>query len=105
MVVAAILTVSGNAQSPSRWTTIRNDILGNDGLAQRGHELGIDKCIFLNDGTYSKTPKMVATTLEAIIGAVFQDGGDAVVMRVIEHLGFLDHSFLTVTLQSLYHPT
>jgi ribonuclease-3 len=43
---------------------------------------------------------MVATTLEAIIGAIFEDGGDDAVMRVIEHLGFLKHRFLTVTSQS-----
>jgi ribonuclease-3 len=43
---------------------------------------------------------MVATTLEAIIGAIFEDGGDDAVMRVIEHLGFLNHRFLTVTSQS-----
>jgi ribonuclease-3 len=48
---------------------------------------------------------MVATTLEAIIGAVFQDGGDEAAMRVIEHLGFFNHRFLTVTLQLFLYPT
>jgi ribonuclease-3 len=47
---------------------------------------------------------MVATTLEAIIGAVFQDGGDQAVTRVIEDLGFFYHPLLTVTSQSLLVP-
>lgn len=47
---------------------------------------------------------MVATTLEAIVCAMFLDGGDDAVMRVIEHLGFLEHRFLTVTLRVLPYP-
>jgi len=100
----AVLTSSDKPQTPARWTIIRNEILGNDGLAARGDALGVDQCIFVADGTYRKSPKMLATTLEAIVGAVFQDGGDDAVMRVIEHLGFLEHRFLTVTSQSSYLP-
>jgi ribonuclease-3 len=47
---------------------------------------------------------MVATTLEAIIGAVFQDGGDEAVKSVIERLGFLKHRVLSVMLQN-FPPT
>jgi ribonuclease-3 len=47
---------------------------------------------------------MVATTLEAVIGAVFLDGGDEAATRVIEHLGFLGHRFLSVTLHTLHCP-
>jgi len=82
------LTTSDKPQPPARWTTIRNEILGNDGLADRGYALGVVQCIFVADGTYRKSPKMIATTLEAIIGAVFQDGGDDAVMRVMKHLGW-----------------
>jgi ribonuclease-3 len=47
---------------------------------------------------------MVATALEAVIGAVFQDGGNEAVTRVIEYLGFFDHPLLTVTSQSRLFP-
>jgi ribonuclease-3 len=83
---------------------MRNEVLTNDGLASRGYELGIDQCIFVHGGTYNKSPKMVATTLEAVIGAVFLDGGDEAATRVIEHLGFLGHRFLSVTLHTLHCP-
>jgi hypothetical protein len=96
-----ILMERDRGHSPTIWTTLRNEILGNDGLAARGYDVGVDKCIFVADGTYHKSPKMVATTLEAIIGAVFEDGGDEAAMRVIKHLGFLEHRFLTVTFRSL----
>lgn len=49
--------------------------------------------------------KMVASTLEAIIGAVHQDGGDTAVLQVIEHLGFLEHPLLMVTFHPLHHIT
>jgi ribonuclease-3 len=86
------------------WTTLRNEILGNDGLAARGYDLGVDECIFVADGTYRKSPKMVATTVEAIIGAVIEDAGDDAVLRVITHLGFLEHRFLAVTFRPLLFP-
>jgi ribonuclease-3 len=47
---------------------------------------------------------MVAMTFEAIIGAVFQDGGDEAAVRAMERLGFLDHPYLVVMLQSLRSP-
>lgn len=72
-------------------------MLSNDRLAQRGCDLGVDACVICNDGTVVSA-KMVASTLEAIIGAVYQDGGDDTVLRVIEHLGFTSHLLLMVTL-------
>jgi len=49
-------------------------------------------------------PNLVATALEAVIGAVYQDGGDAAVQRVMQSLGFFDHELLTVTSQILLFP-
>jgi len=42
-------------------------------------------------------PNLVATALEAVIGAVYQDDGDAAVQRIMQSLGFFDHELLTVT--------
>jgi len=36
------------------------------------------------------TSKMMATTLEAIIGAIYEDGGDVAVKTAVARLGFLD---------------
>jgi len=47
---------------------------------------------------------MAATTFEAVIGAVYQDGGDAAVQRVMQSLGFFDNELLTVTSQTLTFP-
>lgn len=79
-------------------------MLSNDNLAQRGYTLGVDACVFCNVGTVVSA-KMVATTLEAIIGAVYQDGGDDSVHRVMNHLGFAEHYFLMVTLHIFGYPT
>jgi ribonuclease-3 len=78
-------------------------VLSNEGLAERGFDLGVDACVFRSDGTPSTSAKMVATTLEAIVGAVFADGGNDAVLRVMNHLGFLDHDFFLVTLYSFNH--
>jgi ribonuclease-3 len=90
-------TKSGNLLNTSDWNTLRNDMLSNDNLAQRGYSLGVGSCVFCNEGT-TVSAKMVAGTLQAIVGAVHQDGGDDAVLRVIEHLGFTQHPLLMVTL-------
>lgn len=83
---------------------MRNDILSNDKLAQRGYSLGINACVFCNQGTVVSA-KMVASTLEAIVGAVYHDGGDDAVLRVIDHLGFTDHPLLMVMSHILHFQT
>jgi ribonuclease-3 len=98
------LTSSGQGQVPACWTTLRNEVLSNDALARRGYRLGVEACISQAGGAYQKTPKMVATTLQAIVGAVFQDGGDEAVGSLIERFGFLNHSLLSVMFQN-HFPT
>ncbi|KAF1916448.1 ribonuclease III domain-containing protein [Ampelomyces quisqualis] len=94
----------GHIQSATQWNTLRNSQLSNEGLAQRGYDLGVADCIIMAGGTVTKTPKMVATTLEAIIGAVLWDGGDDAAAKVIKHLGFLTHELLTVTSKASQFP-
>ncbi|KAF3045353.1 hypothetical protein E8E11_007882 [Didymella keratinophila] len=83
----------GKELNAGDWTTLRNDMLSNDSLARRGYDHGIDPFVYCNIGTIVSA-KMIASTLEAIIGAVYQDGGDIAVLQVIEHLGFFEHRLL-----------
>ncbi|EUC42798.1 hypothetical protein COCMIDRAFT_28652 [Bipolaris oryzae ATCC 44560] len=86
-----------DALSPAQWTQLRNDLISNDALAHRGYTVGIDQVIITASSTPTVSPKMVAATFGAIIGAVHEDGGDAAVHKVMQHLGFFDHALLTVT--------
>ncbi|KAF2713010.1 ribonuclease III, partial [Pleomassaria siparia CBS 279.74] len=77
------------------WTELRNDILGNAGLSQRGDDLGIGSLVISSHGYNGPaSAKMVATTFEALVGAVYLDGGDDAVMHVVEHLGLNQHPSL-----------
>ncbi|RBR19968.1 hypothetical protein FVER53590_12282 [Fusarium verticillioides] len=52
------------------WTTIRGDLISNSNLTEIRKERGLDKCINMNGGSRSPSPSMVATAVEAILGAV-----------------------------------
>ncbi|KAF1846253.1 uncharacterized protein K460DRAFT_283505 [Cucurbitaria berberidis CBS 394.84] len=87
----------GRSLTPEDWTTIRNEMLGNHHLASLGFELGVDACILKNAS--SASAKMVATTVEAVIGAVCRDVGDdalSVVRAIVEHIGLNAHPLLMV---------
>ncbi|KNG52765.1 ribonuclease [Stemphylium lycopersici] len=90
--------------SQAQSTALRNETLANTVLADRGYDIGIDKIIITAEGTPAVSPKMVATTLEAIIGAVHQDGGDEAAHKLMEHLGFFNHTLLMVTSQPPHTP-
>ncbi|KAF5618074.1 ribonuclease 3 [Fusarium tjaetaba] len=76
------------------WTTIRGDLISNSNLARIGKERGLDKCINMNGGSRPPSPAMVATAVEAILGAVQIDGGHEALARVINHLGLTQHALL-----------
>ncbi|PNP76507.1 hypothetical protein FNYG_09926 [Fusarium nygamai] len=76
------------------WTTIRGDLISNSNLAKVGKERGLDKCINMNGGSGYPSPAMVATAVEAILGAVQIDGGHEALARVMNHLGLTQHALL-----------
>jgi ribonuclease-3 len=65
-------------------------IASNTNLAQRGFELGLDRCICKNpsQGNFV-SDKLMATTVEAIAGAVFLETSwdRAALQRIVDALG------------------
>lgn len=73
------------------------DLVTNHRLSIRGHESGLDACVIKDIGRATVTMDMMATTVEAIIGAVFEDTGAndlAAASTVMKELGFFDELFL-----------
>lgn len=68
-------------------------------LAARGFEHGLDAHIIKNAGLGQVSIKMMATAIEAIIGAVFEDSNRdyEAVRKVMDNLGFFDHPLLSAT--------
>lgn len=67
--------------------------MGNLNLSAVGFAHGLDSCVILNPGTQSVSDKTMATTVEAILGAVYMDGGDGALNAVLVNLG-LTHQYL-----------
>ena len=66
----------------------RNALLSNDALAMRSHSLGLPAAIITaggHEGQFGKV--MMATAVEAILGAVYLDGGEDALRRVMAHIG------------------
>ncbi|KAI8401959.1 hypothetical protein FOFC_17264 [Fusarium oxysporum] len=80
------------------WTMLRHDLISNENLARVGMEHGLDTCINVNGGTVRVTPGMVATAVEAILGAVERDGGYDTLARVMAHLGLTQHALLSLVM-------
>ncbi|KAJ6096104.1 hypothetical protein N7486_006850 [Penicillium sp. IBT 16267x] len=75
-------------------TNAQNTWGANDNLAQIGFALGIDAYIQLNPSAQGIVPmKLMATTMEAIIGAVYLDSGKNVMVTrsVVIRLGILEN--------------
>ena len=91
-----------NVTSAEAWTTIIQSIASNTNLPQVGNQAGLDACVNLNAGTDSVSTATMSTTVEAILGAVYLDGGDNALASVMEKLQ-LTHEILiqTVTFFSL----
>jgi hypothetical protein len=65
---------------------IRHRALGNDRLSEVGRDYTLDLYINRNAGTPNVTDSMMATAVEAVLGAVFEDGGDGALARVMTQL-------------------
>ncbi|KAJ4401154.1 hypothetical protein N0V91_008176 [Didymella pomorum] len=94
------LAIMGRLLRAADWTgIIRNDLVTNKKLASHGRALGLHICVIKDPGTGTVSDGMIATTFEAIIGAVFVDSSDSLdaVHGVVNRLGFFDHPLFMVT--------
>ncbi|KAH8694870.1 hypothetical protein BGW36DRAFT_462567 [Talaromyces proteolyticus] len=92
----------GTHLTKGQWTNIRNEILTNENLTRVGFQNGLDRCLTLNRGLSTVSPRMMATAVEAILGAVHRDGGDTALATVMDRLG-LRSDLLTSNIQDPPH--
>lgn len=79
---------------------LQRDLVSEKGLANRGFSHGLDAFIIKNAGHLGRiSDRMMATAIEAIIGAVFIDSGFNLeaVRSVMDNLGFFDHPLFATT--------
>jgi len=71
-------------------TRIRAEVVSERGLASVGRELGLGPCLLLGRGEERsggrEKPSLLADALEAVLGAVFCDGGFAPAQAAVETL-------------------
>ncbi|OAQ98330.1 hypothetical protein LLEC1_08056 [Akanthomyces lecanii] len=105
-VMASILSKDWyhGGSDKAAWTSIRNNVLSNDSLAKTGFDFGLDTCINTHAGTTAVSKKMMATAVEAILGAVHLDGGDNALRRVMGHLGLISQDDLSVMFKPPFSP-
>lgn len=80
-----------------QWTQAEQALLTNSNLSAVGYRRNLDTCVILNMGTTSVSQKTMATTVEAILGAVSVDGGENALAAVLVILE-LTHPFLEVVM-------
>lgn len=76
---------------------IEQALLSNTSLSILGLRLGIGRCVILNDGTHNVSRKTMACTVEAILGAVYLDGGMEALQNVLAAMGVAHEYLHTVT--------
>lgn len=71
-------------------TRLRSQLVSTRALADLARELGIDKCLRLGRGEESQGGRqrdtVLSDALEAVLAAVFEDGGHDAARRVVKHV-------------------
>lgn len=76
-----------------QWTTVIQHFEARANLARVGFNMGLDACIIVNSGTIGVSEKMMATTIEALLAAAFEDGSNEALTQVMAAFA-LDHEYL-----------
>ncbi|CRG83658.1 hypothetical protein PISL3812_01013 [Talaromyces islandicus] len=81
-----------------QWNQTRQDFLGLKNLARIGLEIDLNSCANMKlvgkPALLSESQVLMARTIEAILGAVHLDGGDAALEKAMEELGLITRDFL-----------
>lgn len=80
------------------WNSLRQSVLSNANLARVGQDLGLGPLIHCYAGTIVSL-NMLATSVEAIVGAVHMDAGDEAVDRIMLAFGLSSNMLPQVTLK------
>ncbi|MCJ1439503.1 hypothetical protein MMC27_008897, partial [Xylographa pallens] len=79
----------------SNWNAIRLQVSSNSNLSSTGLQFNIGSVLQGNPTNPQRvSEKIMATAVEAVLGAVFRDGGLTAVERVLETLGLTNDSAL-----------
>lgn len=85
-----VLVLELTTRTLGTWDTIRQTTLSNSSLGVVGMKTNLNDCVQLGHGQSPPSAKVMATTVEAVVGAVYLDGGEgglAAVRRVMLNLG------------------
>ncbi|KAK5081023.1 hypothetical protein LTR05_008340 [Lithohypha guttulata] len=77
-----------------QWADAEQTLVRNTNLARIGLNKSLKECIIDNPGTVRISDKMLATTVEALIGAAYCDAGDDGLAKAIAAFGLDEHEFL-----------
>lgn len=72
------------------WNDIRQTFIANASLGKVGLVKHLEECVQLGNGQSKVTQRMMATTVEAIVGATYLDGGHnglTAAKNVLQELG------------------
>lgn len=99
-----VLTTNFSLTQAGAWeASICQNLVTNANYDRVGRHLNLDQCVILNPGTTQVSAKSMATTIEAILGAVFLDRGEAAMQGVMSRLG-LDHPLLQPVKSNIFAP-
>lgn len=88
--------LEGTLQTKADWDDIRQSRLSNSALAALGTSLGLGSTIIAAPGLFGPPgEKMMATAMEAVLGAVYLDGGDDAVTRVMVQIELIQPSVMS----------
>jgi len=87
MILAEDWFKSGNGAGD--FDIILKNVAANNNLARVGRLHGLDQFVKLNPGTLDVSAKTMATTVEAILGAAQEDGGEMALRAVMGRLGLM----------------
>lgn len=73
------------------WPGVKADMLASSYLVEWGRIHGISDCVFMEARCKDVADSVVASTVQAVLGAVHKDGGRAPLYRVMRRLNLLNH--------------